>query len=146
MKAWINIFLIIAVFIFPASVMAQQLNCKPFHTGKFKIIDTAHKSNIYIDRNDSLETRMMYRQKPGSIKETYDMQVVFKITWINDCTYTARLIKTIIPTPKGERLLPSEKKIITVSILKSSGNAYLEEGVFNDKHHTTYRYIVYRLK
>lgn len=88
----------------------------------------------------------MYRQKPGNIKETYDMEVVFKIDWINDCTYTAKLIKTIIPTPKGERLLPSEKKTITVTILKSSNNAYLEEGVFNDKRHTTYRYIVYKLK
>ena len=124
---------------------AQQANCRLFHTGKYRIIDTANKSDILIDRNDSLETRMIYRQKPGTTKEAYEMQVVFTLHWINDCSYTAKLVKTVIPTPKGERSLPVEKKTLTVKILKSSNDAYLERGIFNDKHHSSYTYVVYKL-
>lgn len=124
---------------------AQQANCRLFHTGKYRIMDTANKSDILIDRNDSLETRMIYRQKPGAAKEAYEMQVVFRIKWIDECSYTAKLVKTVIATPKGERSLPVEKKTLTVQILKSSNDAYLEKGTFDDKHHSSYRYVVYKL-
>lgn len=145
MKALLNTWSLVILIAFPILGKAQQINCKLFHKGKFKIIDTANKCDILIDRNDSLETRMMYRQKPGSTKKTYDMQVVFRIKWIDDCTYTAKVERTIIETSKGERLLPSGKKSITVKILKGSNDAYLEQGTFNEKPYTSYRYIVYKL-
>jgi len=135
----------LAIIAGPIVSKAQQANCKLFHTGKYRIIDTANKSDILIDRNDSLETRMVYRKKPGATKETYEMQVVFSIKWIDNCSYTAKLVKTVIPTPKGERSLPVERKTLTVQILKSSNDAYLEKGTFNDKHHSSYTYVVYKL-
>jgi len=145
MKTWIHISIVLAIIVGPIVSKAQQANCKLFHTGKYRIIDTANKSDILIDRNDSLETRMIYRKKPGATKETYEMQVVFSIKWIDNCSYTAKLVKTVIPTPKGERSLPVERKTLTVQILKSSNDAYLEKGTFNDKHHSSYTYVVYKL-
>jgi len=145
MKTWIYISIMLAIIAGPIVSKAQQANCKLFHTGKYRIIDTANKSDILIDRNDSLETRMVYRKKPGATKETYEMQVVFSIKWIDNCSYTAKLVKTVIPTPKGERSLPVERKTLTVQILKSSNDAYLEKGTFNDKHHSSYTYVVYKL-
>ncbi|MBS1688676.1 MAG: hypothetical protein JSS96_08120 [Bacteroidetes bacterium] len=145
MKVWIHISIVFAIIIVPMTSKAQQANCKLFHTGKYRIMDTANKSDILIDRNDSLETRMIYRKKPGAAKEAYEMQVVFRIKWIDECSYTAKLVKTVIATPKGERSLPVEKKTLTVQILKSSNDAYLEKGTFDDKHHSSYRYVVYKL-
>ena len=145
MKAWLYTLSITILTFLPVLGKAQQANCKLFHTGKFKIIDTANKCDILVDRNDTVERRMMYRQKPGSNKKTYDMQVVFKIKWTDVCTYTAKVWKTIIETSKGERLLPTPRKAITVRILKSSNDAYLEQGTFNEKPYTSYRYVVYKL-
>ena len=125
-----------------ASVHAQQVPCFYHHNGHFKIIDSTHNSIILIERKDSIEIQYLYK---GDTSQ-YDMKLVFKVEWLNDCTYKQYLVYNILHTRKGDKRLPTDKRIITNKIMEADKNSYLVYTEFVSKNNVRYANRLWRIQ
>jgi len=92
----------------------QEMDCKKFKNGKFKIIDS-EVGNSIIDRKGSKQIEYGERSK---------LKLEFRIKWLNDCSYTLEL-KKVIENPKNIRL--PEGMILTIEILEIKENSYVQK-------------------
>jgi hypothetical protein len=87
--------------------------CKVFTNGKFTISIPSKQGLLYFDiyRQDSIQTEVE--------KNTQDT-AVFKLKWVNDCTYSLELIATNIDVQHDV----NARKMRT-SIIQTSNNYYI---------------------
>jgi hypothetical protein len=114
MKKLIQLFLIFTSTL----VFGNEFDCKKFKNGKFKIIDS-EVGNSIIERN-GLE-QIEYGE--GS-----KLKLKFKVTWLNECTYTLEL-KKILENPDTIDL--PEDMIVTVEIIETKENSYIQKSTSN---------------
>jgi len=141
MKPLFYILLLFACF--PIVAKARQSNCFYHHNGRYKIIDSAHNSMILIERKDSAETQYLFKNGDTS---QYDMKLVFKVEWLNDCTYKQYLVYNIIHTRKGDKSLPTEGRILVNKIMDADNNSYLVYTTFSNKKNLKYANRLWKLK
>lgn len=89
---------------------AQQLDCKKFKNGTFKM--TYDGKNGIIRRYQNVQEEYLN----GDGKPT----MVFTVKWLNDCTYT------LTPTADTRKSIPSIPKdaVMTVNITKTTSTTY----------------------
>ncbi len=117
-----NIYYYIVILIcISVSTNAQNISCYHLHNGRFKIIDSVHKSFVLIERKDSVEKQYIYKNDTSQ----YDMKLLFKIEWQNDCTYKAYLVENIIHTKRGDKYIPTGKRVLTNRIMLTDNNSYV---------------------
>lgn len=105
--------LTILLFLLPISgVLAQKVECRRFHTGVYKLVDSG-TANIVIERTKSKQI------------ETYgdfnNAKVEFKIEWIDDCKYVLSEPRTTDPQLQ---LALENSKPITITIVSSWETGY----------------------
>ncbi len=94
------------------SLSAQEptaSECKQFRTGTFYV---KSQPNIVITRDDKFQIET----DPATGK-----YVKMSVTWISDCTYQLRLVKT---TVKGDKKNWKKIKVLTVTITSTGENSY----------------------
>ena len=90
----ISLFLFIFII---SGVLAQQADCFRFHEGRFRVADSRAGGVMITERRGDYQTESM---------EVLKVLLRFKITWINDCSYTLLLDQVLrnenkIPFPNG---------------------------------------------
>ena len=103
-------FILLSLF-FGGKLLAQdQANkCSIFHEGKFKLVSTVSGKDYIITRTKKYQTE----QEEGDAQE-----YVFKIKWIDDCTYELRPYKV----PADFKKSWSKKDVLVVEIREVEGN------------------------
>ena len=97
---------------------AQELDCKKFRNGKFKI-ESEQFGDSLIERKGSKQIE--YGQD-GKVK------VQFKVKWIDDCTYTLQIKKVI----ENKDNIPFDKNmILTVEIIEVNEHSYRQRSTSN---------------
>jgi hypothetical protein len=96
--------------IFSLNATAQNVNCKKFRNGTFKM-DYNGKKGI-VKRNGDVQEEFLN----GSGTPTFS----FKVKWLNDCTYTLDPTAT---TRKDHPDIPKDATM-TVHITKTTANSY----------------------
>ena len=96
----------------------ETCDCQKFKNGTFIIEDGASEDYTIIRKG----------RKQIEIGESSGFKGVFKVKWIDDCTYTLRL-KKIIKNPANE--VYSKSMVVTVRIISCSGNTYVHESSVN---------------
>lgn len=120
----IKVSLILVFFFLPAfAAFSQPADCFKFKEGKFKITDANAGGITVIDRRGGYQV-----ENNEGMKAT----LKFKVTWIDDCTYTLKL-DTILRN-ENKIAFPTDM-ILKVKILATSANSYTQESssnLFND--------------
>ena len=99
--------------------LAQSLDCAKFKNGRFKITDANAGGVFVLDRRDGYQV-----ENNQGLKQT----LRFKVTWLDDCTYTLKLDKVL----RNENNLPiPENWILTVKITSTTANSYFQETTSN---------------
>lgn len=93
---------------------SQELDCKRFKNGKFKIIDP-EVGNSIIERNGNKQIE--YDEKTGQ-------KIEFKVKWIDDCTYRLK-VKEVLENPDNS-FIPTNM-ILTVEIIETKENSYVQK-------------------
>ena len=98
-----------------ATVFSQTPDCSKFREGKFRIADTRAGVVTIADRRGGYQTES---------SEALKAIVRFKITWLDNCTYTLRL----------DKVLRNENKIdfpynmeVHVKIITTGTDSYTQE-------------------
>jgi len=104
---------IIVLFLCISTVaFGQDLDCKKFKNGKFSM--TSDQVNFIIERNGNKQIESTVGTNTKSM---------FKIKWIDECTYTLRYKKDL----SGNRQNPFPKKmILTIEIIEVKENSYIQ--------------------
>jgi len=112
--------LLILFFSFAAAqAFCQAPECYRFKEGKFKIVDTNAGGITIIDRRGNYQV-----ENNEGMKAT----LKFKVTWIDDCTYTLKL-DTIL---RNENKIAFPKDmILKVKIIVTAKNYYTQESSSN---------------
>ncbi|MEO5642340.1 MAG: hypothetical protein ABIQ40_16315 [Bacteroidia bacterium] len=111
MRKFTFLLLILSAFA-TSSLLAQEptaAQCQNFHTGTFYVKEMP---NVIITRDDK------YQIETDPATGTY---VKMSITWISDCTYQLRLVKT---TVKKDKKLWKKMKVLTVTITSTEESSY----------------------
>ncbi|MGL4597480.1 MAG: hypothetical protein ACRCYO_08135 [Bacteroidia bacterium] len=109
MNLFKKLLLAVGLVLFAQTAFAQNSDCQKFHAGKFKLNDMP---GIVVER-DSLY-QIERDPKTGHYAK-------YKITWIDDCTYVLKLIKTNDKTQrKGNRQIGD----LQVKIIAVEGDVY----------------------
>ncbi len=137
-----TIALFIILFLSAQISLAQQVPCFHHKNGKYKIIDSAHKSVIIVDRFDSVETQYIYH---GDTSQ-YQMKLVFKVEWLNDCTYKLYLVYNIIHTHQGDMHLPTEHRTQLNKIVAADQYSYIVHTELNDFKKTRFSNLLIRIQ
>ncbi len=92
----------------------QELECKKFKNGKFKLYDK-HSGMTIIERKGSTQTEY---------GEAFKVKAQFKVKWLSDCSYTL-VLKKVLENPNN---LPfPEEMILTVKIIETKENSYIQQ-------------------
>ena len=111
--------LFISVSIFGSKAFGQSPACFKFKEGKFKITDANAGGITVIDRRGGYQV-----ENNEGMKAT----LKFRVTWLDDCTYTLKL-DTIL---RNENKIPfPTDMILKVKILTTSANSYTQESSSN---------------
>ena len=108
--------LLICLLTFVISIAnAQQLDCYKFKEGKFRINDARAGGVIIAERKGGYQTESM---------EALKAIVRFKITWLNDCSYTLTLDKVL----RNENKVSFPNNLtVNVKIVAVDTNGYTQE-------------------
>ncbi len=99
--------------------MGQPMDCAKFKNGRFKITDANAGGVFVLDRRGAYQV-----ENNQGLKQT----LRFKVTWLDDCTYTLKLDKVL----RNENNLPiPENWILTVKITSTTANSYFQETTSN---------------
>jgi hypothetical protein len=113
-----KIYFLILFLAFSTLSFAQQNECARFKNGNFKIVDSEH-GDSYIERKGS---------KQIEYGEGSKLKLAFKVKWVNTCTYTLELKKVL---ENSNNLTLPEDMILTVEIVKTTENSYLQKSTSN---------------
>lgn len=112
-----NLLLVLFV-VLSGSVFSQDLNCKKFKEGNYKIYDEKFgTTSISRTGNEQIET------SDGS-----SLELLFNVTWVDECTYTLE-IKEVLANPKDEFVM--RELIVTVEIIEVKENSYIQKSTAN---------------
>lgn len=109
-------YILITLVILASSVItakSQTLDCQKFRNGTFKLVDSA-VGVFYIKRHGDVQIET---------KEGDPDAFTFKVTWIDDCTYTLIAGEDF---RKKYPQIPADA-VLTVRILKTGTNSYTQE-------------------
>ena len=115
--------LYLSVSISGNKAFSQSADCFKFKEGKFKITDVNAGGITVIDRRGGYQV-----ENNEGMKAT----LKFKVTWLDDCTYTLKL--DVILRNENKIPFPTDM-ILKVKILATSANSYTQESssnLFND--------------
>jgi hypothetical protein len=103
--------------IFGSYSYGQNLECKRFTNGSFKIVDS-EMGTSFIRRNGARQSEITEGKKDST---------TFIVKWIDDCTYT------LTPTKKTRKNYPSlpENATLTVKIIETKDNSYIQTSTSN---------------
>lgn len=104
--------LIIIFSLFASFAFSQEESCAQFKDGLFVLKSDGKTYHITRKGNRQTETSLTEKGK-----------VILEVEWINECTYTLKLIKE-----KGKKIktkLPKDFKLI-VEIIEINGNSYTQ--------------------
>jgi hypothetical protein len=101
------------------AAFCQAPECYRFKEGKFKITDANAGGITVIDRRGNYQVEN---------NEGMKMTLKFKVTWLDDCTYTLQL-DTILRND-NKIALPKDM-ILKVKILATAKNSYTQESSSN---------------
>ena len=107
-----NIILFLFCF-FSLALSAQQVeDCQKFKDGLFVL--KSERGTYFITRKGNRQIEK-YSYKKG--------QIILEVEWINDCTYTLKLLKE-----KGKKSKTSFPKelVLTVEIIETNDNSYFQ--------------------
>lgn len=127
----ITLFLIIG---FSISAMAQQTNssesqnCEEYKNGFFTVQESIVGKKYIIKRRGK---RQVETDPDGT-------KFIFKVNWKDDCTYTLKL-KRIAKNPKDIKW--QEGQLITVNILETDNDGYIQESTSNIDNMTFKKYV-----
>ena len=124
-------FVALAILFFSFGASAQVKECSSVRNGKFKIMMEGTES--FIERKGSLQIET--EPKSGFKGE-------FKITWLNDCTYTIQAVKI---HNKGNLPEIDYELILTTKIIRVEQDYYLTETTSN-KWDMVFEAKVYKVK
>jgi len=108
------VLLTLSIQIFTLTVLGQKPTCKSLHTGSFKIF-TKETGTTFIKRTEKLQTE---------INDDLGYEIIFDITWINECTYELRPKKLIKGDPS---IMGDGKDVLKTRIKEISNNTYVAE-------------------
>jgi hypothetical protein len=132
-KNIIALLLFLSVFVFSNKAFAQTPECYKFKEGKFKIIDANAGGITVIERKGGYQI-----ENNEGMKAT----LKFRVTWLDDCTYTLKL-GTIL---RNENKIPfPTDMILKVKILATSKNFYTQESSSN-LYSTVYKSEVVKIQ
>ncbi len=128
-----NLLLLLLVTVFGNKAFGQTPDCFKFRDGKFKISDAKAGGIFIIDRKGGYQVEN---------NEGLKMTLKFKVTWLDDCTYTLKL-ETILRNENNVPL-PTDM-ILTVKITETTKNSYLQESTSN-KYSGVYKSEVVKIQ
>lgn len=107
-------FLTLFALIITLTAFGQKPSCKSLHTGSFKIF-AKESGTTFIKRTGKIQ-----------IEKNDDLgyEIIFDITWTDECTYELRPKKLIKGDPS---ILGDGKNVLKTRIKKISGNSYMAE-------------------
>jgi hypothetical protein len=111
------LFFFFSFFAVPAFCQAPE--CYRFKEGKFKIVDANAGGITVIDRRGNYQV-----ENNEGMKAT----LKFKVTWLDDCTYTLKL-DTILRND-NKIAFPTDM-VLKVKILSTTKNSYTQESSSN---------------
>jgi hypothetical protein len=118
-KKKLRYFFAVLFSFFVYSSFGQSLDCAKFRNGRFKITDANAGGVFVLDRRGDYQV-----ENNQSLKQT----LKFKVTWLDDCTYTLKLDKVL----RNENNLPIPgNMIVTVKITSTTANSYTQESSSN---------------
>jgi len=94
--------------------VGQTRDCKSLHTGSFKVF-TKESGTTYIKRTKKYQTEK---------NDNLGYEVVFDITWIDECTYELRPKELIKGDPS---IMGNGQNVIKTKIKEISDNKYIAE-------------------
>jgi hypothetical protein len=103
------------------AIFAQTPDCKPLHTGTFKLVDEK-SGTTYIKRTDKLQIEK---------NDILGYEVIFDIKWIDDCTYELRPKEVIKGDPA---IMGNGNHVLTTTIKEISGKKYITQSSANFFH------------
>jgi len=111
--------LLFVLFIFlTGSVISQDLNCKKFEDGSYKIYDEKY-GTTFISRTGNEQTESSDRSS---------LELLFSVVWVDECTYTLE-IKEVLANPDNEPVM--KELIVTVEIIEVKENSYVQRSTAN---------------
>ena len=96
----------------------QESECYKFKTGKFEIHSTRHGTTEIVRK----------RSKQVEYSEAAQLKLVYKVKWLDDCTYTL-VLKKILQNPHD--ILLSKEVVLTVKIVQTKENSYWHKTTSN---------------
>jgi hypothetical protein len=114
-------FLTFFIFVTTLTAIAQKTTCKSLHTGSFKVF-TKESGNTFIERTEKYQLEK---------NDKLGYEIIFDITWTDECTYELRPKKLIKGDPA---ILGDGTNVLKTKIKKISDNSYIAEtsANFND--------------
>jgi len=101
------------------AVKSQTVDCFKFKNGKFKITDANAGGVTIIERKGDYQVEN---------NEGLKMTLRFKITWLNDCSYTLKLESIL----RNDNKLPfPADMVLKVKIIETTKNSYFQESSSN---------------
>ena len=97
---------------------AQDLDCKNFKKGTFKLKTSNPETGDYIITRKG--------KKQIEYNELMALKIKFKVNWIDQCTYTLVYQKTLEDGGKVSATF-SKKEVFTVKILEVKPSSYIQE-------------------
>lgn len=110
-------FLFVCIITLVQYSYGQNIDCKKFINGSFKIVNAETRTS-FITR---------YGDRQSEITEGNKDSTTFIVKWIDDCTYT------LTPTKETLKLYPSlpENATLTVTIIETRNNSYVQTSTSN---------------
>ena len=108
------VFLTLLIQIFGLTVFGQKPTCKSLHIGTFKV-STKETGTTFIKRTEKIQIE----------KNDYlGYEVIFDITWTNECTYELRPKKLIKGNPS---IMGDGTNVLKIKIKEISDTSYIAE-------------------
>ena len=118
-----HIILAIVAQIFTLTILGQNATCKSLHTGSFKVY-TEESGTTFIKR-----TKKQQIEK----NEYLGYEVIFDITWVDECTYELRPKKLIKGDPEimgdGSSFVRTKIKNVTTKSYIAETTASFSQGI-----------------
>ena len=107
-------FLTLLTIIITLTAFGQKPTCKSLHTGSFKVF-TKESGTTLIKRTEKYQIEK---------NDNLGYEVIFDITWIDECIYELRPKKIIKGDPS---IMGDGKNVLKTKIKKISDNSYIAE-------------------
>ena len=107
-----TLLIFLVLFSFENLVFSQENDCQSLRKGKFLLLDSI-AGNTQIKRNKRIQIEK--GEKSG-------MKSKYKVTWLDECTYSLRLIKVL---KNSKEINIPENVILNVEIIEVTEKSYV---------------------